>query len=333
MLTWIVTVGLLGLFALGFVGAWSAGVFRPRRVERQVMIDQLDRRYIVWLPVSSRGKGPFPVVLAFHGGYGMAEGLEERAALHTAPEADGYVIVYPEGYQRSWNAGACCGPAMRNNIDEVKFVHAILDDLESLVSIDRRRIYATGFSNGAMLCYFLACTMSDEIAAIAPVAGAMQRPLSDEWRPNRPVPVFHLHGISDRWSPYDGGPSLAAAAPIQPPVEQGIGFWRRVDDAWTEEREEFLGSDAECTVYSGADAKVRLCRIAGLGHHWPGTTITGKYKEIAHLFGPLGPAFVRDDVNSAILNFLGAYALPQAHFTRVQVSADGFRTGPEVRTP
>jgi poly(3-hydroxybutyrate) depolymerase len=39
------------------------------------------------------------------------------------------------------------------NIDDIKFVHAILDDLHLIANIDRRRIYATGFSNGAMFYY------------------------------------------------------------------------------------------------------------------------------------------------------------------------------------
>jgi polyhydroxybutyrate depolymerase len=320
MVTWLVTIVLLGLLGLSFALAWWLGLFAPRRVERHLVIDQLDRRYICWLPAAAREKGPFPVLLAFHGGHGMAEGLEARAGLHTAPGADEFIVVYPEGYMRSWNAGACCGPAMRSRIDEVKFVHAILEDLESISNVDRQRIYATGFSNGAMLCYYLACLIGDEIAAIAPVSGAMQQPLSKEWHPARPVPVFHVHGLSDRWSPYEGGTSLAPNAPPQPPVEQGIDFWRRADQAWTEKHEDLFGDNAECVVYLGTEAKVQVCRIAGLGHHWPGTPLTGRYREIAHMFGPMGPPISRDDLNKAIFDFLGAYALPEPHDHPVRIA-------------
>src|SRR5215471_4045453 len=124
-----------------------------RRVERRVAVDHLQRRYVAWLPPQQAANAALPVVLAFHPGYATPEGFEENIALHSAAEADNFIVVYPEGYQRSWNAGTCCGPALRDKIDEKKFVHAILDDLETICRIDRRRVYATGHSNGARLCY------------------------------------------------------------------------------------------------------------------------------------------------------------------------------------
>ena len=53
----------------------------------------------------------------------------------------------------------------------VAFLGKVLDDLGSLVNADKKRVYACGMSNGAMMCYRLAAEMSDRIAAVAPVAG------------------------------------------------------------------------------------------------------------------------------------------------------------------
>jgi polyhydroxybutyrate depolymerase len=307
---WLLIVVLLAVAAAALAQAYRARLFVARRLERHVTVGHLVRRYVVWLPPSRGKKSPLPVVLAFHPGYATPEGFEDNIALHAAGEARNFIIVYPEGYQRSWNAGTCCGAALRDKIDEKKFVHAILDDLESISPIDRCRVYATGHSNGARLCYFLACTMSEEIAAIAPVggaAGAVVSPQAD-CRPTRPVAVFHLHGLEDKWAPYRGGPGLAPKVPSEAPVEAGIAFWRHLAGTCTEARQEMFGGLADCIIYSGAKdgTKIQLCRIAGLGHHWPGTRMRGGYQRMAALLGPLPPISL-DDVNDAILQFLGAF--------------------------
>jgi polyhydroxybutyrate depolymerase len=56
-----------------------------------------------------------------------------------------------------------------NKVDDVGFIRALLADLEARQPVDRRRVYATGLSNGAMMAWRLAVEASGTIAAIAPV--------------------------------------------------------------------------------------------------------------------------------------------------------------------
>ncbi len=316
MATAYFALGLSAFAGLAYAIARVAGILSPRRVVRYVPVGLISRRYVVWRPIPRRRKDPVPVVLGFHGGGGTLEQWEQHPALHTARTAADFVIVYPEGYHRTWNAGLCCGDALQANIDEVKFVRALLKDLASIIKIDRRRIYATGFSNGAMLCYYLACAMSEEIAAIAPVGGGMS---VSACTPTRPVPIFHLHGLADEWAPYDSGQSIAS--PQMPPVADGIAFWRAVNDAGDEARERMFGGHAECTTYSGgpSDAQIRVCLIPGLGHHWPGGDQTPRTGVDARRFGPRGPAIDRNTVNDAILTFLAGYSVPESRLRRVSI--------------
>ena len=62
---------------------------------------------------------------------------------------------------------------MEDNVDDVAFIRALLDDLMRAYQVDAKRVYATGMSNGAIMAYRLASELSDRIAAIAPVAGAV----------------------------------------------------------------------------------------------------------------------------------------------------------------
>jgi polyhydroxybutyrate depolymerase len=287
-------------------------------VQRHVVTNGLDRSYFAYVPKNSTGNRQLPVVLAFHGGGGSAEGFASDAALQDAAQSVNYVVVYPESYRRTWNEdGYCCGEAARARVDDASFVRTLLDDLERIVPIDRRRVYATGFSNGGGLSYWLACTLSDRIAAIAPMSTGMRVPPS-QCHPTHPIAVFALHGLTDPVAPYYGGTSIIQTVGPQPPVQQGIDFWRQFDGTQNIERMREFGGAAECDLYLGGrdGSRVQLCRIPGMGHRWPGSQPTPRSLMVDRYLsglgmdlGPYGPAL---DANDAILQFFAGYALPFA---------------------
>ena len=138
----------------------------------------LERSYLVHVPPQYDPATPMPVVLAFHGGGANAGTMVTFGGLNEKADQAGFIVVYPEGTgrlerMRTFNAGNCCGHAASQQIDDVAFTRQILDDLEDIANVDRRRIFATGMSNGAMMAYRLASELSDRIAAIAPVGGPM----------------------------------------------------------------------------------------------------------------------------------------------------------------
>src|SRR5207245_9792272 len=89
-----------------------------------------------------------------------------------------------------------------NNVDDVGFTLALLDKVERLISVDARRVYATGMSNGAMMAYRLGIEASTRVAAIAPVSGGMD---VTDFHPARPLPVMHFPSVDDPRAPYHGG--------------------------------------------------------------------------------------------------------------------------------
>jgi len=122
-------------------------------------------------------------------------------------DQEGFVLVMPNGYQSSWNAGTCCGGASTSKLDDVALFRAIFKEVSAHVNIDLGRVYATGLSNGGYMSYRLACDAADLFTAIAPGAGAVgindigggTNPTSDftTCAPSRPVSVLDLHGTSD----------------------------------------------------------------------------------------------------------------------------------------
>jgi polyhydroxybutyrate depolymerase len=161
-----------------------------------------------------------PVVFVFHGWRNTASSFQP-VGLKEMADANGFLLVTPDGSgpgdDTSWNAGGCCGSAAADEVDEAAFVRQMLSDLGTLANLDPRRIYAAGFSNGAMLVYRLACEMSDTFAAVAPLAGTL---FYTPCQPQQPVSVVHVHGLADTIVPYAGGGDLISGG--FPSVEQSI---------------------------------------------------------------------------------------------------------------
>ena len=113
-----------------------------------------------------------PLVVMLHGGFGT--GAQAERSYHWDSEADAghFLVAYPDGLMRAWNAGSCCGEPQRTNTDDVGFITAMVGAIEQKMPIDRARVYATGMSNGAMMALRLGC-QTDTFAAIAPVAGTL----------------------------------------------------------------------------------------------------------------------------------------------------------------
>lgn len=272
------------------------------RLERTVQVDGKKREYVVYLPTAA-GTGPAPVVFVYHGAFSTAEAVEVQGRLHQTNRGRHYVVIYPEGFRRSWNAGVCCGPAKRREVDDVGFFDTMMQDLGRLVDIDKSRIYVTGFSNGAMMAYYLACERADRIAAIAPVSGVMQGVL-ESCRPSRAVPILHFHGKLDEWAPYRGGGSKWSKIGDQRPVSKLVEFWQERYQCKSE-RDYNIDSDADCRSYSECreGVEVTLCAVDGLGHQWPG------HEARSTTVRTLGPANLKVRGSQRILEFFDRWAL------------------------
>jgi polyhydroxybutyrate depolymerase len=260
-----------------------------------------NREYIVHVPRGAAAARP--VVVAFHGGGGEAAGFQGYAGLDAVADREGFVVVYPFGTGPlprrllTWNAGECCGYAMNQNIDDVAFAVAVLDDVARRTTIDQGRVYATGHSNGAMMSYRLGAERADRIAAIVPVAGAYDM---ERFAPTRPVAVLHIHSVDDPRALYNGG--LGPPFPgtnvrsSHKPVMDGIDRWLRNNGCGTQPRTTESRTGRAGTVNAGQtatlltwdgcarNAPVAHWRLSGVGHAWPGNERAELREEI------IGPA-------------------------------------------
>ncbi len=299
---------------------------------QKISVNGAKRYYKIRMP--KPGSERVPALLVLHGGGGNAEQIEASVRLHELGEKEGFAVIYPEGTGvfahklLTWNAGGCCGSAVRQNVDDVAFLGEVIDDAIARYRIDPSRVYATGFSNGSQMSYRLACELSEKIAAVAPVGGQI---VFSECRPKRPVPVMHVHGRRDHCASYDGGAACGGCFSSAfgfgarsdtfacPPVELSVESWAKHLHCTSDEIEVERGSYT-CRSFTSCqgEAEVRLCTIENNGHHWPGSNGTPVCDKRPG--GPLckrarkvlGPADGTFDTNREIWKFLKRFSLPPA---------------------
>ncbi len=240
----------------------------------QITVDGLSRTYVLALPPAYYDSDTtFALVLGLHGTGGSGNQFERDYGLTAKANREGFIVVYPEGVRsdgplgiRTWNAGECCDYAMQKNIDDVKFIRVLIDQLAGRYKIDPGRIYATGMSNGAMMVYRLACELPDKLAAIAPVSGTLMAVRSCS--PSRPMPVLHIHSVADTKVPPHGGIGLAGY--YFHPVDSALTVFASLDSCTAEDVSDkntyFYTRWKGCTGHS----TIEYYLTYDGGHAWPG---------------------------------------------------------------
>lgn len=272
----------------GCLSGWENGAPQGNQMY-QVKSGGLTRSYIVHTPPSYTGQA-MPLVINFHGGSGQSTGQEFISRMDASANTNGYIAVYPNGTNLStspldtsffWNPGqgeqGYVKPLTRlKTIDDVAFVNAMLDKIQSDYSVNTKKVYVTGLSNGGMIAQRLACQLSNRITAMASVESTLWQ-FTSSCTPSRNIPVLLVHGTSDNWIPYNGGAANCSAV-----NESNWKSAQEVFDAWKTKNSCDATSttvtpsaDMSCSIASncGGGAQVGLCAVQNGGHTWPGGTI------------------------------------------------------------
>lgn len=245
---------------------------------RTVLMGEQRRTYLVHVPKDYDPKKPAPVVLALHGAAMDGSMMVWFSGLNKKSDEAGFIVVYPSGTGvgpfRTWNAGGFSGKMAEGKADDVTFIDNVLDDLNVVVKLDEKRVYACGMSNGGMMCYRLAAELSDRIAAVAPVAGTIA--IVDS-KPKRPVPLIHFHGSKDSIVPFEMTKGKTPSFMKLKGVEESVQTWVKLNGCEEKPKTETISKDGDelkvtRTTYGGGKdgSEVILVVIEEGGHTWPG---------------------------------------------------------------
>lgn len=228
------------------------------------------RDFELYVPDSYTGSEPVPLVLVLHPFGSTGRAMAEMTGFNRIADAEGFIVVYPDGQLRRWRAGE----ATRKDVD---FLIGLLERLTLEYAVDPERIYVTGASNGAHMTYRLLCDEGSRFAAAAVVmGGGMTRRLNSGCGDPAPTPIMIIQGTDDWILPWKGRRWTRNQSLL--PMEETIQIWLDRNgcgaDGTVEAVENTVeedGTTSTRTVYGecASGAPVVVYRVNGGGHTWP----------------------------------------------------------------
>lgn len=262
----------LFLVALGATpAACSLPGRNPGTKEETIFVNGVTRRFSVHLPPTyGRRSGPVPLLILLHGHGSSGANIERSTGMSYKADDERFIAVYPDGRGKP-SAWQVFDDASGHN-DDVAFISQLIDTMKKLYSIDDKRIYVAGHSNGGMMAYRVGVDLADEIAGIGVSAGLLGKAFAADNPAATPVTLVAFHGRADNVVPYDGGDGdrryqrrfLSAPASV-------AAFAQRdgCDNASVTERANGNVVEKNYSGCGGGSA-VLFVTIKDLSHKWPG---------------------------------------------------------------
>jgi polyhydroxybutyrate depolymerase len=225
---------------------------------KTLTIGTVQRTYLVHAPPGYTGKTAVPVVFDFHGLSGNGAQQKSLSRWDKVGDSEGFIVVYPDGIGKAWNAGLCCTDD--KTIDDVGFVRKIIAALQTEACIDPRRVYATGCSNGGGMSYKLACEAADVIAGVAPVDfDCVAGSACAMCKPSRPITEVQFRGTSDQLVSYEGSGAFMGA-------KKNFALWGGLNMCTGSATG--LAGNAACETYPmcGGGSDTVLCTVQNGSH-------------------------------------------------------------------
>ena len=239
-------------------------------------VNGVPREYILYIPSTYDGSTPVPLMLNFHGWTMSATDQMELSDMRSLAESKRFILVYPQGtvFQGSthWNVGSWTTGSPSNDLE---FIDKLIHHISTRHTIDMKRIYATGYSNGGYFSQELACKLSNRIAAIGTVGANMSTRTKDNCNPSHPIPLVTISGTHDHEVSYDG-----TIPKGQISHDAVLKYWINYNQTDTSPMISDLpnvniadGSTVKLYQYKNGKNNVEIehYKLINGGHDWPGT--------------------------------------------------------------
>ena len=285
----LVLLSTLGSCRSDSPGGPAGANLRPGKSELAIEFEGRRRTAVVFIPtLVAAPEDGWPLVLMLHGAGGSARNVIEATGWADLGEHEGFVTVFPNGtpsYEgrkesflrnpQSWNSGehstfaARARSAIAKKVNDVGFLNALIDTLGRRTTIDRRRIFVAGHSNGASMAYRFGFERSSLVAAVGAVAGHF---MTTEGALRSPVSLIQIVGDQDPYTPLGGGEAgVGRHKMVVAPALEAPTRWAKLLGLAPEPR--IIRDDEKLKEYewgpSEQDEEVRSVIVKGQGHNYP----------------------------------------------------------------
>ncbi len=262
---------------------WAATPASAEMQRRSIVVGDIPRDYLIYIPdqrpVADRGT---PLVIVLHGGSTVADMILHYSRFNDIAIRENIAVAYPYAVNRWWNDGRYPDGRGESTADDVAFMRAIVADVNAnVVTVDRGRLFVTGISNGGFMSLRIACEAADLFTAVAAVSATMPDVIGQRCRPTKPIATLVINGTNDSMVPYVGGHARTGNQ-LRGAIwstERTVSFWSRhngcADPAAMRVLPDLDPTDGSHVIEADykrcAGAPVKLLRIEGGGHTWPGS--------------------------------------------------------------
>jgi polyhydroxybutyrate depolymerase len=252
--------------------------------EYSMQFEGRTRTYIVHIPQTFKD-GPIPLLFCLHGGGGTGKGLISLTfgRFNELSDSDGFIVVYPNAVEKNWNDGRMDKEAKstKENINDVGFILAIIDELVKKYNIDKTKIFSCGISNGGFMSCRLACDKSEVFSGVGILTATMGVDYYPKCNPSKPLKVIIFNGTEDPLVPYNGGNIEVFNKNRGKCISTDclVDFWRKKNNCDNSpsiikflDKDPTDGTTVEKYTYTGCkgNSSLVLFKITGGGHSWPG---------------------------------------------------------------
>lgn len=173
--------------------------------------------YQVVVPEKKSSK-PYPVFIFLHGNGGQAKGVMRRFMRPNGLIKSKYIMVFPQGYQKSWNI-----VAERSKNDELQYIESIIKHLQKFDNVAKDNFSIMGSSNGAAMANQIAIEtkltcIKNYITGVSQLNGCQHdgkafkskgkdNNYTKVAKPLKGIRLMNISGGNDALIPYKGGPS------------------------------------------------------------------------------------------------------------------------------
>lgn len=253
----------------------------------------MQRRFYLHVPPSYNRARAMPLVMVFHGLGLTGQSMIYISNLNEEADRKNFMVVYPDGLNHRWDASGS---------QDIQFVLDMINKVASIVNLDKRRIYAVGYSNGGHFVYRLAC-VTNCIAGIAIVAASMLQSSENSCSNTQRVPALFFIGTEDPLVPstdashkeelgkLGAAVGLGGLESLSAPLakmggmmtaEETVDFWVNHNQSsatpYTNQMPDTNphdGTRVTRLTFGAYNNEVVYYRIDGGGHTWPGAIVNG----------------------------------------------------------
>lgn len=297
---------ILSIFLINFLMKYKFTFLEDIGMKKNtIKINNEERIFYVHLPETDlKEKIFFPVVLVFHGTVADANKIKNYTKFNDFADKNDIIVVYPENLGTfDWDLKTA------EESKDLIFIRQLINTMGEKYKIDKNRIYATGYSSGAEMTYLAACSLSDKIAAFAPVAGNMRASYVMGCKNSKPVPILLIHGTADPYEKWYGDASKEMLS-----VQEVLDFWKSKNKNIKPEQKQIVypykdpsniatTAQLEICNFSKNKTEVSILKILNGGHTWPSARTDLRIETV------LGKTNYDVNANEIIWDFFKKYKL------------------------